>query len=325
MQNYSNVHCTVYRHGRKTGRIPLDEISEYVVQEGVFLWVGMYEPTLEQLAKVQEEFGLHPLAIEDAHAAHQRPKLEEYGDTLFIALRTAAFEADELHMGETQLFLGHRFLVSVRHGPSQSYDPVRARCESMPEHLAKGPGFALYAILDFVVDNYRPVLDELEQRFEALEGNLFGKRFSRECLQELYDLRRQLLMLRSASLPLIDVCNALIRFHSDIIPRDSRVYFRDVTDHVIRIADTTANISDMATAAMQVNLSLVTVGQNEVVKKLAGWGAILAIPTMVFSLYGMNFRHMPELHWEWSYPLVLGGVGIACIWLYRKLKRADWL
>lgn len=325
MQKIRNVNCAVYRHGRKLGDISLEEISDYLLQEGTFIWVSMYEPSIKQLSQIQEEFGLHQLAIEDAHVAHQRPKLEEYGDTLFIALRTAVFEAEELRMGETQLFLGPRFLVSVRHGPSQSYDPVRERCETMPEQLAKGPGFALYAIMDFVVDNYRPVVDILEQRFQNLESGLFGNRFSREVLQDLYDLRRQLLMLRSAALPLIDVCNALIRFHSEIIPRESRVYFRDVSDHVIRVADATGNISDMATAAMQVNLALVTVGQNEIVKKLAGWGAILAIPTMVFSLYGMNFRHMPELHWEWSYPLVLGVVGVACLWLYRKLKRADWL
>lgn len=321
-----NFNCAAYKHGRKIADISLDEISDTLKQEGTFIWVSMVEPDILMLQKVQDEFGLHQLAIEDAHAAHQRPKLEEYGDsTLFIVLQTAAFLIDKLHMGETHLFLGPRFLVSVRHGPSQSYEKVRERCESMPDQLAKGPGFALYAIMDFVVDNYRPIVDSLEQRFQKLESDLFGKQFSRECLQELYDLRRQLLVLRAAALPLIDICNALIRFHTDIIPRDSRIYFRDISDHVIRVADTTGNISDMVTAAMQVNLALVTVGQNEIVKKLAGWGAILAIPTMVFSLYGMNFRHMPELNWEWAYPAVLAGVGAACFWLHRKLKRADWL
>jgi len=305
--------------------ISLDEISDVLQQENTFIWVSMFEPDMQMLEKIQEEFGLHQLAIDDAHAAHQRPKLEEYGDTLFIVLQTAMLMDGNLDIGETHLFLGSRFLVSVRHGPSANYEKVRERIESVPDQLANGPGFALYAIMDFVVDNYRPIVDTLEQRFQKLEAELFGKQFSRECLEELYDLRRQLLLLRSAAVPLIDICNALIRFHTGIIPKESRIYFRDINDHVIRIADTTHNTSDLVTAAMQVNLALVTVGQNEIVKKLAGWGAILAIPTMVFSLYGMNFKYMPEMNWEWAYPTVLAIVGVACIGLHRKLRRDGWL
>lgn len=321
----NTLDCAAYKHGRRTRSIDIDEISDVLAEDDTFVWVAVFEPDLELMAKLQEEFGLHQLAIDDALAAHQRPKLEEYGDILFIVLHTAARTNNKLQIGETHLFLGPRFLVAVRHGPSFGYDKVRERFEAIPDQLAKGPGFALYAVMDYVVDNYRPIMDALEAHFQQLERDLFSMQFSRDCLEELYSLRRQLLSLRSIALPLIDICNALIRFHTEIIPKESRIYFRDINDHVIRIAESSANTSDMVTAAMQVNLSLVTVGQNEIVKKLAGWGAILAIPTMVFSLYGMNFRHMPELDWEWAYPAVLAGVGLASLWLYRKLKKADWL
>ncbi len=322
----SGVYCAAYLHGKKLADIPIEEISDYLEKrQDVFIWVGLHETHLDLLPKLQEEFGLHHLAIEDAQTAHQRPKLEEYGETLFIVLRAANLCDGKLFFGETHLFLGERFLLSVRRGHAQSYQKVHDRCEAMPEHMAEGPGFAMYALMDFVVDNYRPIVDALEERFSTLEDDLFNSRFSREGLQELYEMKRQLLLLRNAVVPLIDVCNALVRFHTNIIPRESRVYYRDIHDHVLRIIEAVDNMRDMVTAAMQVDLALVTVGQNEIVKKLAGWGAILAIPTMVFSLYGMNFRNMPELEWPWAYPTSLAFVVGACIFLHRQFKKVDWL
>jgi len=265
------------------------------------------------------------LAIEDALTAHQRPKLEEYGESLFMVLHTVHLAEEQVEFGETHIFMGPRFLVTVRHGASRSHSKVRERCEAMPQQLAKGPGFVLYSIMDFIVDNYVPVIDGLQQRFDVLELAIFESRPSRQTIEGLYELKRELLQLEGVINPVIDICNELMRFHSGVVPKDVGVYFRDIADHIKRIDQAIRGMREMLLAAMQVHLTFETVRQNEVVKRLAGWGAILAIPTMVFSWYGMNFRHMPELEWEYSYPLVVGGVGVASLLLYLRLKRAGWL
>ena len=319
------VNCVAYRNGERIGDVALDDISEVLKQEDSFVWLGLLEPNAPLLAKIQQEFGLHELAIEDAQKAHQRPKLEEYGDSLFMVLRTAQWWEHSVHLGETHIFVGRRFLISIRHGPSMSYTRVRERCEAAPQRLAKGPAYAVYALMDFVVDNYGPIVEGLRDRLEGLESNIFKGSFSRDTIEQLYELKRELLELRSAAAPLLDVCNELMRFHSEIVPKDMRDYFRDIHDHVKRVVDVTDTMREMVTAAMQVNLALVSVGQNEVVKRLAGWGAILAIPTMVFSLYGMNFRQMPELEWTFGYPAVLAGTAVACVWLFQRLKAGGWL
>lgn len=319
------VNCVAYKDGKRIGEISVEDISEVLKQSGTFVWVGLNEPDEALLQKIQQEFGLHELAVEDARLAHQRPKLEEYGDSLFVVLRTAQLTSDAIQFGETHVFVGKQFLVSVRHGSSSGYVKVRERCESMPRRLAGGPGYALYGIMDFVVDNYRPVVDHFEGQLDQLETDIFKGKFNRDALEKLYDLKRELLLLRNAASPLLDVCNELMRFHTDIIPKDVRVYFRDIYDHVRRVIESTDNMREMLTTAMQVNIALVSVGQNEIVKKLAGWGAILAIPTMVFSWYGMNFKHMPELDWTFGYPLIIVGVIAGCAWLYKRLKRVGWL
>ncbi len=268
---------------------------------------------------------MHDLAVEDACAAHQRPKIEEYGDSLFMVLHTAHLAKERVEFGETHIFMGPRFLVTVRHGASRSHSKIRERCEAMPQQLAKGPGFVLYSIMDFIVDNYVPVIDGLQERFEVLESAIFQYRPSRQTIEGLYELKRELLQLEGAINPVIDICNELMRFHNGLIPKDVQVYFRDIADHIKRIDQAIHGMREMLLAAMQVHLTFETVRQNEVVKRLAGWGAILAIPTMVFSWYGMNFRHMPELDWEYSYPAVVGGVTLGSLLLYFRLKRAGWL
>jgi magnesium transporter len=319
------MNCVAYRDGKRVRSITLDEIGEVLKQEGTFVWLGLRELDNDLLARIQQEFGLHELAVEDTRSAHQRPKVEEYGDCLFVVLHTAQLSDEGIRFGETHVFVGKRFLVSVRHRSTLSYSKVRERCETLPQRLARGPGFGLYALMDFIVDNYQPVVDGLHQRFQLLEADVFKSRFSRETLEQLYDLKGELLLLRAATEPLMDVCNDLTHVHPDIIPKDIRIYFRDISDHVKRINQAIDNMREMLTAAMQVNLTMVTVRQNEVVKRLAGWGAILAIPTMVFSLYGMNFKYMPELEWEFSYPVVMGGTMAGCVLLYQRLKRLGWL
>lgn len=319
------VNCAVYEHGVKLRDITIDEISDELAREGAFVWVGLLEPSVELVKKLQGEFGLHDLAVEDAYMAHQRPKMEEYGDHLFLVLQTAQLWQGDVVFGETHIFLGRNFVMSVRHGASHSYAKVRERCETSPERLARGPSYVLYSIMDFVVDNYRPIMEDLESRFEKFENDLFSHDSGTEHLQDLYQLKRQLIKMRAAAVPLLDICNQLLRFHSDIINKDGRVYYRDIYDHVARVTETSDRLREMVAAAMQVDLAQITIRQNEVVKRLAGWGAILAIPTMVFSLYGMNFKFMPELEWHWAYPTVLGGITVACVYLYRRLQRLGWL
>lgn len=322
---YGVVASVAYRDGRPLGRVELDDISEVVRQPDTFIWLGLHEPDDALLQKMQEEFGLHELAIEDARNAHQRPKLEAYGDSLFVVVKTAQIVDDVIQYGETHFFVGPHFLVSIRHGCSQGYLGVRDRCEARPEMLAKGPGFVLYALLDFIVDNYQPIVARFEAAFDELEAHIFRGRFDQSAIERLYDLKIQLLELRNAAVPIEDVCMQLMRFHPEMIPKDIRAYFRDIHDHVVRVTETLDNLREMLTTAMQVNLALVSVKQNEVVKGLAGWGAILAIPTVMFSLYGMNFRWMPELQWHFGYPVTVGATLVACLLLHRKLKRSGWL
>jgi len=318
------VNCVAYRNGQRIGPVRVDDISEVVKAPDTFIWLGLHDADPVLLLKIQEEFGLHELAVEDARKAHQRPKLEAYGDSLFIVVKTAQMIGDVVDYGETHFFVGRNFLVSVRHGNSQGYIHVRERCENQPHMLARGPAFALHQLMDFIVDNYQPVVAHFEAVFEALESDIF-KGNDQGTLERLYDMKIQLLQLRNAVVPIEDISMQLMRLHPDFIAKDMNAYFRDVHDHAARIISALDNLREMLTAAMQVNLALVTVRQNEVVKRLAGWGGVLAVPTVVFSLYGMNFRVMPELSWHFGYPAVLAGTFLICSLIYRKLKQSAWL
>lgn len=319
------INCSVYRSGRKLDELTIDAISEVLKEDDTFVWVGLLEPDLQLMEKIQEEFGLHELAVEDAEKAHQRPKLEEYGDTLFVVLHTAMLVDNAIQFGETHVFVGRRFVITVRHGPSMGYARVRERAEGRPERLASGPGYVLYSIIDFVVDHYQPCMDSLQDRFRAFEQELFNTESKAGNLEDFYNLKNELLTLQAAAVPLADIGTQLLRFHSDIIPKENRIYYRDILDHVARVTQTADRMREMINAAMQVALAQVTIRQNEVVKRLAGWGAILAVPTMVFSWYGMNFEFMPELRWKASYPLVMAGIVVGCVVLHRRLKRVGWL
>jgi len=319
------VNCIAYRGGRSLGNIPVDDISEVLKQPDTFIWLGVHEPDTALLRKVQEEFSLHELAIEDAMHAHQRPKLETYGDSLFIVVDTAQMVDDQVQFGETHLFVGANYIITIRHGSSVSYAPVRQKCETSPHRLGMGPGYALYSVIDFIVDNYQPVAERLQARFQELEQEIFEKSFDRESIGRLYKLKGELIKLRDAVGPINDISSQLIRFHEEIVRKELRPYFRDIEDHVTRITRGVDTIREMLTTAIQVNLALVTVGQNEVVKRLAGWGAILAIPTVVFSMYGMNFDSMPELEWRLGYPLAVAVTVLGCAFVHRRLHRAGWV
>ena len=325
-QNPSQVvNCAAYANGRKVGDVAIPDISEVLKVEGHFVWIGLHEPSEELLRQIQQEFGLHDLAVEDAHNAHQRPKMEEYGDSLFIVLRTARRAENGPDFGETHVFVGPRYVVTVRHGPSLTYADVRVRCESTPHLLAKGSGFVLYAIMDFIVDQYFPIVDDFEERLEALEEEIFDGRFDRGTTSRIYELKRQLVTLKRAVSPLIDICNRLVRFDMAIIPESARPYFRDIYDHVVRINESIDNLRELLTTALEANLSLVSVQQNEVTKKLAAWAAILAVPTAIAGIYGMNFEHMPELGWQYGYAVIMVAIVVTCGTLYWRFRRAGWL
>lgn len=319
------VNCIHYHADGRREALDFERVSDVLASGEGFIWVGLTAPDPDLMLKLQEEFSLHELAIEDSHKAHQRPKVELYDNALFIAVHTVQMLDEQVQFGETHLFLGERFLITVRHGSSISYAPARARCERDPEYLAAGPSFGLYAVLDQIVDNYFPIVDGFREALDVLERDIFDQDFRRGTIERLYQLKRELTRLRLAVAPLQDVLAPLVRLYPNLIHPDTRVYFRDVLDHAVRINESTDTLREMLTAAMSVNLALVTVAQGEVVKRLAGWAALLAVPTLVTGWYGMNFDLMPELSTRFGYPGVLVlTLGIVLL-LYRKLKKVRWL
>lgn len=319
------VKSLAYKPGSPPRPVAMERISDALQAPHTFVWLGIADPDTAELRQVQEEFGLHDLAIEDALNAHQRPKIETYGNSLFIALRTAQLVEGEVQFGEVHIFIGARFVVTVRHGQVLSFAPVRQRAEAASHLLAKGPAYVLYALLDFIVDQYGVVAAELEHRFDALETAIFSDRFDRQAIERMYDIKSELLRLRGSAMPVELICSELIRLHEDLVSKDLRAYFRDVQDHVARVINIVDVVREMLTTAIQVNLALVSVAQNEIVKRLAGWGAVLAVPTVVFSMYGMNFKGMPELNWPWAYPTVLTLTVAGCAMLFWRFRRAGWL
>jgi magnesium transporter len=321
------INCASYAEGQRIANIKLDDISTELNYKDRFLWIGLQEPTEQTLKRVQSQFHLHELAIEDALRAHQRPKLESYGDTLFIVMRTARMNIEDhkIEFGETHFFLGENFIVTVRHGSSISYADVRARCEATPKLLGKGPGFALYAVMDSIVDQYFPVIEALEQELEELEEKIFGEKFRKETTEEIYHLKRQLMDIKRAVSPLIEICNRLMRFDVKLIPEDTRPYFRDIYDHSMRINELVDNARELLSTALDANFSLISISQNDVSKRFAGWAAIIGVPTMIAGIYGMNFKAMPELNWQYGYPLILTLTLGSCILLFILFKRSGWL
>jgi magnesium transporter len=320
------INCAAYADGKRVADIELDKVHEVLKDADQFVWIGLNEPTKKILQKVQEEFSLHDLAIEDAQMAHQRPKIELYGDSVFVVLRTAQMSAEHhIEFGETHFFVGKNFIVSIRHGSSVSYAEVRSRCETMPDLLCKGQGFVLYAIMDFIVDRYFPVVHEMEQELIAIEEKIFKSKSNRETTEQIYQLKRELLEVRRAISPLVDVCNRLMRFDIKSISIDTQPYFRDIYDHVVRINEMVDNTRELLNTALEANFSLISISQNDTSKKFAGWAAIIAVPTMVAGFWGMNFKSMPETEWEYGFHSVIAGTIIICLLLYYLFRRSNWL
>jgi magnesium transporter len=322
------INSAAYHNGVRVADVPIPDLGDAWRYSDRFLWVGLYEPSEQVLEHLQEAFGLHDLAIEDAHRAHQRPKLDVYGNSMFVVLRTARLTEEGEHrieFGETHVFVGPRYVVSVRHGSLQSHVGLRARCEATPDLLAKGEAFVLHAVMDFIVDQFFPVVDALQAELDELEEQIFSGKYVRSITARLYHLRRDLLSLRQAVTPLMDVSAHLARSNYPLIPPDTRPYFQDVHDHVIRIADLIDNLQQLSHIALDANFALISVAQNDDVKRLAAWAAIIAVPTMIAGLYGMNFEHMPEIKWVYGYPAAIALMATICGLLYRWFRRVGWL
>ncbi len=321
------VACASYADGRRVADVPIEELGRWLDRDGQFVWIGLNEPSEECLSHIQRVLGLHDLAVEDAHRAHQRPKVEEYGDSLFVVLRTVEREdgENETLFGETHLFVGPRYAVSVRHGCTHSYAEVRARCEAAPQLLKQGPGFVLYALMDCVVDRYFPVVDCLEDQLGVLEDEIFEGRAGRDATERIYGLKRELIGVKRGIAPMIEVCNRLARFGVGLIPEETRLYIRDVYDHALRINESIDNQRELLTSALEANLSLISVRQNDIMKQLAAWAAILAVPTLLAGVWGMNFEAMPDLKLPYGYPLALTAMAGASAYLWSRFRRAGWL
>jgi magnesium transporter len=320
------INCASYADGRRTADVPLQDVHTALKDPRQFVWIGLHEPSEAVLEKVKQEFNLHELAVEDAHNAHQRPKVEVYNDSIFVVVRTLSrTKKNHTVFGETHFFVGNNFVVVVRHGSSIPYTEVRTRCESMPDLMKKGQGFVLYAVMDFIVDHYFPVVHDMEQELEAIEAKIFKEKPSRETTEQIYDLKRELLDVKRAVNPLIEVCNKLMRFEIKCITEETRPYFRDIYDHVLRINEMVENTQELLNSAMEANFSLISISQSDVSKKFAGWAAIIAVPTMVAGFYGMNFKFMPELEWHYGYFGVIFVTITLCITLYYFFRKSGWL
>lgn len=318
------INCVAYESGRRVAEVDLSQACP-AEAEGNFIWIGLHEPNQELLRTVQKRFGLHDLAIEDALNAHQRPKMEIYGDSVFIALRTAQLIDRKPVFGETHIFAGRGYVVTVRHGSTTAYREVRARCEGVSKMLAMGESFVVYSVIDFIVDNYFPVLHELEAEADKLEEEVFSSKTDKADVERIYELRHELLLLRRAVQPLQEVCNRIMRFDVPLIDHAMNDYFRDIQDHVIHVLEGIDNLRALLTDALEANLLLVSLAQNQVTKSLTGWAAILSIPLAIASIYGMNFKWMPELEQPYGYPTVMVIMAGLCSYMYYRFRRAGWL
>jgi magnesium transporter len=321
------VDCGIYDNGvRRAGTHSFEQAFEASKAAGSFVWLGLYEPTPEEFASVRSAFELHELAVEDALKAHQRPKLEVYDDTLFLVVKTARYgdREEAVTLGEILLFVGENFVVTVRHGEASPLAETRKRIEKRPEMLVCGPATILWAIVDHVVDDYLPVLEGLEHDIDEVENEVFSPDKTNPA-ERIYFLKRELMEFLRGVSPLVDPLGQLARGTFKILHDDIRPYFRDVNDHLVRIVEELEGNRDLLTSILQSNLTQVSIRQNEDMRKISAWAAILAVPTMIAGIYGMNFQNMPELKAAWGYPFALGLMAVLCAGLYAAFKRSGWL
>ena len=321
------VDCAVYREGRRDDEdLSLHEAVSACRAPEAFVWIGLYEPSEDEFDSIRREFDLHDLAVEDAIHAHQRPKLEVYGETVFIVLKTARYIDPEevVRLGEILIFLGSDFIITVRHGEASSLKRVRSRLEADPALLKCGPGAVLHAIVDQVVDDYAPALFGLGEDIDEVEDEVFSGSRTNPA-ERIYKLKRETLEFNKATGPLVEPIDWLARGHYELIHPEVRAYFGDVNDHLLRIHDQLESYRDLLTSILQANLTQVGVRQNEDMRKISAYVAMAAVPTLIAGIYGMNFQHMPELGWEAGYPMALVLMATIVGFLFWRFKRAGWL
>ncbi|MCW5599948.1 MAG: magnesium/cobalt transporter CorA [Nitrosomonas sp.] len=319
------INCVAYENGVRLTDLTVEEISDYLKRPECFVWVALRDATPEELDKMKEEFSLHELAVEDARHGHQRPKLEEYGESVFVVMHLLEFNNGESNLGELNVFVGPNYLLSVRNRSQQHFVEVRERCEREQHLLKEGSGFVLYALMDAVVDRYFPIIDQLESELEEIEEQIFNKGAARSNIEQLYSLKRKIMVLKHVVAPLMEVAGKLASSRGLVVCPNIRDYFRDVYDHLLRIDAAVDTVRDTIGTAIQVNLSIGAIESNEVSKRLAAWAGIFAVATALAGIWGMNFEHMPELKWEYGYPLAMLTIFLACLILYIRLKRIGWL
>jgi len=320
------INCVVYQDGKKIAEIAADQIHEYLRRPKTFVWVAVQDPAAPELEQMQQEFGLHPLAVEDAQRGHQRPRIEEYGDALFAVLQMIEPTNGQFQVGEVAIFAGANYVLSMRSHAQKGFQDVRARCEREPELLRQGSGYVLYALIDAVVDRYFPILDRLEDELDAIEQQIFAPEGSpRANIEALYELKQRLMIMKHAVAPLLEGVSALTGGRVPSMCAGMREYFRDISDHLLRLNQTADSIRDTIATAISVNLSMITLQENETMKRLAAYAALVAVPTLIAGIYGMNFQHMPELSWHYGYELTLLVMTALDGYLFYRLRKAKWL
>ena len=319
------VNCVAYQDGRKLADISVAEIGRFVRRPECFVWVALKDPVPAELAAMQQEFGLHELAVEDAQHGHQRPKFEEYGDSVFFVLQTVELEHGALSLGEVDVFVGRNYVLSVRSRARQGLADVRARCEREPDLLKQGSGFVLYALMDAIVDRYFPVVEEIECELERVEQQIFAGAPTRANVEALYGLKQKLTVLQHATRPLLEATGKLFGARVPSVCARTQEYYRDVYDHLRRLDQSIDSLRETVNTATSVNLSLISLQENETTKRLAAYAALVAVPTLIAGLYGMNFEQMPELRWGLGYPVTVGVMVAIDVYLFFRFRRAGWL
>ena len=319
------VNCVAYQEGKKLSDISKEDISEYVKRPDCFVWVALKDPEPAELEEMRQEFGLPELAVEDAQHGHQRPKIEEYGDSLFAVLQTVELKGDDVNVGEVHIFIGPNYVLSVRVHTERGFADVRARSEREPNLLKHGSAYVFYALMDAVVDRYFPVLDALESELEQIEEQIFVRNAARSNIEALYSLKRRLMTLKHAVDPLMEAVSKLYGGRVPRICAGMGEYFRDVFDHLQRLHAAIEGIRDMQTTAIQVNIGMINLNETEVTKKLASWAAIIAVPTLIAGIYGMNFKNIPEYELAYGYPIALAAMVALDVVLYLWFKKIRWL
>ncbi len=320
------INCVAYQDGKRLAEIRPDEIGRYLAMPGVFVWVALLERDATILEELRQQFGLHPLAVEDAQHGHQRPKVEDYGESLFVVLHLLEQDAEGgLRVGEVDVFAGPNYILTIRSRAEQGFQSIRARAESEPELMKLGSGYVLYALIDAVVDRYFPLLDALETQLEGIEDRIFAGSSPRENVEALYALKQALGVFRHAVAPLLEAVDNLYGARAPRVCADMKDDFRDISDHLQRLNQTIESFRDTIATAIAVNLSMISLQENETMKRLASYGALLAVPTMIAGIYGMNFEFMPELGWRFGYWAVIAAMVAIDAWIFYRLRKAKWL